>query len=288
MAITTTFIICFLPLITSGDRVLPRNDHLDDDGIQIIFERLAMLESKLDQQTKENFQLRSSVASLRSEVSTMQNENRDLQNQIQALKSHDQTRAEETKDLQRQVSNLARRDQEHDEEIKELLDHMNEMKGSYETSIVRRARQIRKRENEKDVAFFSVITSHLFHMGVNQNIVFDRVITNVGNAYNNHAGDFRAPVDGTYVFSVTLMAYSTHSSHYSLVKNGTAAAYIYLRGHESPYASSGLTAVLELKQGEDVAIRNIDQDEALHGSAYSTFSGFLLTQDFSSPGLVGK
>lgn len=139
-----------------------------------------------------------------------------------------------------------------------------------------------------NVAFFSTLGNHLQHLGVNQNIVFDHVVTNIGNAYNNHAGDFRAPVAGTYVFSVTLMAYGSHTTHYRLVKGGSSMANIYVRGTESPYASSSMTAVLQLKQGDDVAIRNVDNDEFLHGSSYSAFSGFLLYQDFSSSVVVGK
>jgi hypothetical protein len=149
-------------------------------------------------------------------------------------------------------------------------------------------RSLQRRENELNVSFFATLGNHLQHLGASQNIAFDRVITNIGNGYNSHAGDFRAPVAGTYVFSVTLMAYSSSTTHYNIVKNSTTVANLYVRGLESPYASSSMTAVLQLQKGEDVAIRNVDTDKMLHGSHYSAFSGFLLDQDFSSPPIVGK
>ena len=147
---------------------------------------------------------------------------------------------------------------------------------------------LQRRENEQNVAFFATLGNHLQHLGANQNIAFDKVITNIGNGYSSHAGDFRAPVAGTYVFSVTLMAYGSTTAHYRFVKNSTNVANLYVRGAESPYASSSMTTVLELQQGEDVAIRNADTDKMLHGSYYSAFSGFLLNQDFSNPAIVGK
>ncbi|XP_045169959.2 uncharacterized protein LOC123532568 [Mercenaria mercenaria] len=272
------------------------------DLLQSISKRLDNLESKLRQQAYNN-------ADLRKTVTDVQEENQQLKNQINVLQARDQAHENEIDDLQKQVKVLVARDQERSNEIKELLTYTTQLtrkdgpaiqkddnkddikqleKQITERSSRQSVRHIYRRENELNVAFFSALGNHLHHLGASQNVVFDRVITNLGNAYNNHAGDFRAPVAGTYVFSVTLMAYSTHTTHYNLVQNGTTVANIYVRGLESPYASSSMTAVLQLKQGEDVAIRNVDTDQSLHGSYYSTFSGFLLNQDYSSSAIVGK
>ncbi|XP_045174446.2 complement C1q-like protein 4 [Mercenaria mercenaria] len=149
--------------------------------------------------------------------------------------------------------------------------------------------RIVRRENEVIVAFYATVGQHhIEHAGANQAIVFDDVITNLGTAYSKYAGDFRAPVSGTYVFSVTLMAYGGHTTHYRIVKNGTGMGNIYLRGQDGAYTSSALTTVLELKQGDSVSVQNIDPDEYLFGYAYNAFSGFLLQQDFSNQAIVGK
>ncbi|XP_060575872.1 uncharacterized protein LOC132733278 isoform X2 [Ruditapes philippinarum] len=146
-----------------------------------------------------------------------------------------------------------------------------------------------RRENEVNVAFYATIGQHhIAHAGTNQTIVFDDVITNLGNAYSKFAGDFRAPVGGTYVFSVTLMAYAANSAHYRFVKNGITVGNIYVGGKEGPYATSAMTTVLDLQQGDDVSIQNIDSDKNLHGYAYSVFSGFLLQQHFVNQAVVGK
>ncbi|XP_060593556.1 uncharacterized protein LOC132748024 [Ruditapes philippinarum] len=64
--------------------------------------------------------------------------------------------------------------------------------------------RIRLVENEQNVAFFATLSNHLEHAGVAQTFVFERVVTNVGNGYNNLNGNFVALVSGTYVFSATL------------------------------------------------------------------------------------
>ncbi|XP_052782456.1 complement C1q tumor necrosis factor-related protein 3-like [Mya arenaria] len=57
------------------------------------------------------------------------------------------------------------------------------------------------------VAFLATLTNHITHAGALQPIAFNRVVTNVGGAYNVHLGSFVAPVSGIYVFSTTLLSY---------------------------------------------------------------------------------
>jgi len=54
------------------------------------------------------------------------------------------------------------------------------------------------------------------------------------------------------------------------------------------YESTSQTAVLRLQRGDDVTLRNYDDDESLYGNDYSTFAGFLLWEDFGQPIIVGK
>ena len=137
--------------------------------------------------------------------------------------------------------------------------------------------RIRRAENEVDVAFFATLTNHQTHVGVHQTILFDHVVTNIGNAYNNHLGSFIAPVSGTYVFSISILTWAKDSAYY-ISKNGNAVSYIYCDAIQSGYDSSSQTVILSLNQHDDITIRNRDADDQTHGSHFSTFAGFLLTQ----------
>ncbi|WAR25943.1 hypothetical protein MAR_011647 [Mya arenaria] len=55
------------------------------------------------------------------------------------------------------------------------------------------------------VAFSATITKDVTNFGSHQPLVFDKVITNVGGAYDSRHGTFRAPVDGIYQFSFSAL-----------------------------------------------------------------------------------
>ncbi|XP_053397480.1 complement C1q tumor necrosis factor-related protein 3-like [Mercenaria mercenaria] len=116
--------------------------------------------------------------------------------------------------------------------------------------------------NEEPVAFFATLRKHMVNTGVHQVIPFENVITNVGNGYNPHAGDFRAPATGIYIFSVSLMTYhDSTSGDYAIRRNGTVVSSMYLRGE-----TGSQTVVYELNKGDDIAVICIQaKDESLWG-----------------------
>ena len=131
-----------------------------------------------------------------------------------------------------------------------------------------------------EIAFFATLSNHQMHVGVHQPIVFDNVITNIGNGYHSHVGTFIAPVSGTYVFSVTLLSNWGQSVRYATVKNGSAISRIYNNGATIGTDSGSQTCILQLKQNDDIVIQNIDLDKHTHGDHYSSFAGFLLRQHY--------
>ncbi|XP_060602845.1 complement C1q-like protein 4 [Ruditapes philippinarum] len=129
---------------------------------------------------------------------------------------------------------------------------------------------------------------HLEHAGIHQNFIFETVVTYVGNGYHSHVGTFIAPMSGTYVFSATLVSFYHVSAHAQFVKNGQAVTTMYVSGAEAGYDTTSQTIVLQLQKGDDVTVQNSDTDKSFYGGSHSTFSGFLLFEDFSSPSVVGK
>ena len=149
--------------------------------------------------------------------------------------------------------------------------------------------RIRQAMAERPVAFLATLSTDLQHAGANQPIVFDRVVTNVGSAYNPHVGVFTAPGSGIYVFSVSLLNYPGHSTRYILQKNNDFISNVYLHAPDaSHYESTSQTVVIQLTKGDDVTLRNMSPDESLRGDNYCTFAGFLVWEDLSQPAVVGK
>ena len=156
------------------------------------------------------------------------------------------------------------------------------------SAIINKQQRIRQVENETPTAFLATLTDHAHHLGANQNIAFDNIITNVGDAYNSHVGAFIAPVSGIYVLSTTLLSYPGSDTHFSVLHNGNMVAKIYQLINGDDYESSSVTVVLQLSKGDDVSVANMDADKSVNGYHYSSFSGFLLQEIYDDISVVGK
>lgn len=142
---------------------------------------------------------------------------------------------------------------------------------------------------ETEVAFYATHSKHdVTHLGDNQIIAFNQTVTNIGNAYNVHHGAFTAPVDGTYVFHVTLMGtlHDAANKFYSAFIDVDDIAYS--RFWIVPYDQSSHMFVIELKSGNVVSVKNARVDDGIVGQHYSSFSGFLLYQHSYAPAIFGK
>ena len=120
----------------------------------------------------------------------------------------------------------------------------------------------------------------LANLGAGQPIVFDSVITNIGNAYDSMTGVFTTPVRAVYVFEMTLMTDPGCYQYLELVQNDKHVIWNYGQA-TGQLDSSSRTVTIELAKGAKVWIRT--QKSATHGSGkvhgncFSTFSGWLYT-----------
>ncbi|KAL4237479.1 positive regulation of adiponectin secretion [Mactra antiquata] len=139
--------------------------------------------------------------------------------------------------------------------------------------------RIRRRQSiEGNVSFTAILTKQLTNLGLNQNIIFDHVETNNGNAYNSHHGVFVAPVSGTYVFHVTAFTLANKEAWVKIVVNGINKADAFAHGDANHEDTGSQTLVINLNQGDDVAVQNgrANDDVFGNGNMWTTFSGFLL------------
>ena len=119
------------------------------------------------------------------------------------------------------------------------------------------------------------------NLGAGQTILFDKVITNVGNAYDNMTGIFTAPVRAVYVFEMTLMTDPGKYQYLELVQNGQHILFNYGQGAAGQLDSTSRTVTVELAKGAKVWIRTRNTAShgsgVVHGNTFSTFSGWLYT-----------
>lgn len=138
------------------------------------------------------------------------------------------------------------------------------------------AEQRNKRQvNTGRIAFFATATPHdILNLGSQQNIIFDKEVTDIGNCYHNTHGIFTAQVGGTYVFFVTLAGETRPLNvvYAHLDLNGQIISEILVQNAEQ----SSQMAILQLKAGDDVSIQSSSNGNSFLGQTFSSFSGFLL------------
>ncbi|KAM4536935.1 uncharacterized protein PAE49_021356 isoform 1-T2 [Odontesthes bonariensis] len=104
-------------------------------------------------------------------------------------------------------------------------------------------------------------------------LIFDKVFTNIGKAYNKITGIFTAPVKGVYQFTFMTFGHtSSYSSGARLLKNGCTQVSTWESSGPDPSDTTSNTVILELNVNDDV---NIVLWQG--GKIYtSVFSGFLI------------
>nr|XP_034332654.1 uncharacterized protein LOC117691211 [Crassostrea gigas] len=132
-----------------------------------------------------------------------------------------------------------------------------------------------KCDPKQEVAFTAAVTS-LSTTWNSGTLMFDVVITNVGNGYNPRSGVFTSPGKGTYVFYVSALEYLQQYLGLEIVLNNVPK--VRLIGESAAAYQTGTNmVVLNLQKGDSVWVRHH------HGKGYyshsipvTTFSGFLL------------
>jgi hypothetical protein len=133
---------------------------------------------------------------------------------------------------------------------------------------------------ESHVAFYAYISKDFGGVGVDHVFLYDTVVTNYGNAYNQHTGAFTVPSTGVFAFSYTAYASGEHvageSGDYGevtvqLVHNGVYKGSIHV-DTETNYEEEMSTGfvVLVLQSGDVVLTMSKGHGE---GSFHSNTSG---------------
>ncbi|XP_067348793.1 complement C1q-like protein 2 [Channa argus] len=109
-------------------------------------------------------------------------------------------------------------------------------------------------------------------------LIFRRVVTNVGQAYNPNSGVFTAPVRGVYQFEwhIGVHGDGSHATGAVLVKNAELI-FIAYENQSSHYGTSSQGASLLLEAGDVVVLRLWQGTKIFDNqSHHTTFSGHLL------------
>ncbi|XP_063046984.1 hyaluronan-mediated motility receptor-like [Engraulis encrasicolus] len=210
--------------------------------------------------------LGASKAEMKTEVDDLKRENAAQQAELTLLKTR--LAASEAKAINLKVENA-----EHGAELTAMKSKL----AATETEVKNMEKEIK---STPKVAFSAGLTDSKFIVaGSNAlNLVLSRIITNVGEAYNNTTGFFTAPVRGVYYLRFTVLdVLDTQEMGIRMLKNGQQLIWLseYDTDGIGTYLSSGLT--LQLEEGDVVNLGILANYRLWDSSSnHCTFSGFLL------------
>ena len=130
-------------------------------------------------------------------------------------------------------------------------------------------------DGKQQIAFTAGITSSstTWNSGT---LIFNNVISNVGNGYNHRTGVFTAPVAGTYVFYFTAVEYNTQTLGLDIVLNSVSKVRL-LGSNKAGYQTGTNMVVLTLKRQDRVWVKHsYGKGYHTHNVPMVTFTGFML------------
>ncbi|XP_076467764.1 cerebellin-1-like [Babylonia areolata] len=142
--------------------------------------------------------------------------------------------------------------------------------------------QLEAKANMTKVAFTAHMSTTGVNVGANGPFVFDRVITNIGDRYNNSSGIFVAPCDGVYVFSFIMIndgeapgIQAGIEKDGEVLGTGTSDGL----GAYNKWDDGSALVTTRLKKGDHVYVKRRGGGTRVYGNVYTNFSGFLLLAD---------
>ncbi|XP_035383579.1 heavy metal-binding protein HIP-like isoform X1 [Electrophorus electricus] len=163
-------------------------------------------------------------------------------------------------------------------EIRMELRYMEKENAALEARVTTAELELKTLKEKSQVAFSASLADSVGPFNVDSTIVYPKVITNVGQAYNLFTGIFTAPVRGIYYIGFTACGNAdSNAMALNLYKNSDLLTNLakYSNGYMT-YFSGGVTVQLE---AGDVVYTQLPANSKLyddHINNRTVFSGFLV------------
>jgi hypothetical protein len=111
------------------------------------------------------------------------------------------------------------------------------------------------RSVEETIAFYASMSHTEYNPGPHHTLIFDEVVTNLGNGYNKHTGFFTPPVSGVYVFTWTTFSCLSSRFPIQITVNSNPLGVTFSESASTVYNGVTGVVVIHVNQGDSVGIR---------------------------------
>ena len=105
---------------------------------------------------------------------------------------------------------------------------------------------------------------------------FPDIVTNVGSFYNIDTSVFQCPVNGLYLFSISVETNEDYPINAGIVKEGYDL--LYAVAHLDDYEQGSTTVMVECSASERVWVECLTDGDRMEQGRQSSFSGILITR----------
>ena len=122
------------------------------------------------------------------------------------------------------------------------------------------------------VSFSVYVKATELKLGSGQTVIFDGVLTNDGNGYDDRTGVFTCPVAGNYMIVVDSHSPGPTCLQIYLNRSKVASLYVSTYHESKTYLQMSRTVILKLQKGDRVKVVNLSIG-TIHHRGFSGFSG---------------
>ena len=134
-----------------------------------------------------------------------------------------------------------------------------------------------KQKSDKPTVAVKVRISKDFTLSVGQWLIYDVIVSNIGDAYNKARGNFRAPVEGNYLISVTACSKTSDWGVLEIVHDGEVIGQVRSGDADAFFDCNSEVTVTKMDAGSSVWVQYLNGKSGIQNAYHwNSFTAILV------------
>lgn len=130
---------------------------------------------------------------------------------------------------------------------------------------------------KKPTVMVKVRISKDYTLSVGQRLIYDVVVTNIGDAYKKASGSFRAPVEGNYLISVTACSKTSDWGVLEIIHDGDVIGQVRSGDADGYYDCNSEVTVAKMEAGSLIWVQRYQGKSGIqNASHWNSFTAILI------------